>query len=38
MFDVVGKYYLPGAGAFLIYAAMVALLLAFPHGLVRRAR
>ena len=38
VFDVVGKYYLPGAGAFLIYAAMVGLLLAFPHGLIRRAR
>ena len=36
--DVVGKYYVPGAGAFLIDAAMVALLLVFPHGLVRRAR
>ena len=38
VFDVVGKYYLPGAGAFLIYTLMVALLLVFPHGLVRRAR
>jgi branched-chain amino acid transport system permease protein len=38
VFDVVGKYYLPGAGAFLIYAAMVGLLLAFPHGLIRRPR
>ena len=38
VFDVVGKYYVPGAGAFLIYAAMVALLLIFPHGLIRRAR
>jgi branched-chain amino acid transport system permease protein len=38
VFDVVGKYYVPSAGAFLIYAAMVALLLVFPHGLVRRAR
>lgn len=36
VFDVVGKYYLPGAGAFLIYALMVVLLLVFPHGLVRR--
>ena len=38
VFDVVGKYYVPSAGAFLIYAAMVALLLVFPHGLIRRAR
>jgi branched-chain amino acid transport system permease protein len=38
VFDVVGKYYLPVAGAFLIYAAMVGLLLAFPHGLIRRPR
>jgi branched-chain amino acid transport system permease protein len=36
--DVVGKYYVPSAGAFLIYAAMVILLLVFPHGLYRRAR
>ena len=36
--DVVGKYYLPGAGSFLIYGLMVGLLLVFPHGLfgVRR--
>jgi branched-chain amino acid transport system permease protein len=38
VFDVVGTYYLPGAGAFLIYALMVILLLVFPHGLVRRRR
>jgi branched-chain amino acid transport system permease protein len=38
VFDVLGKYYVPAAGAFLIYAAMVALLLVFPHGLIRRAR
>jgi len=36
--DVVGKYYVPSAGAFLIYALMVILLLVFPHGLIRRAR
>lgn len=36
VFDVVGKYYLPGAGAFLIYAAMVIVLLISPHGLVQR--
>jgi branched-chain amino acid transport system permease protein len=34
--DVAGKYYLPQAGAFAIYAAMVALLLAFPAGLAGR--
>ena len=34
--DVAGKYYLPQAGAFAIYAAMVALLLAFPAGLLGR--
>jgi branched-chain amino acid transport system permease protein len=31
--DVAGKYYVPQVGAFVIYAAMVALLLAFPAGL-----
>ena len=34
--DVAGKYYLPQAGAFAIYAAMVVLLLAFPAGLFGR--
>jgi len=34
--DVAGKYYLPQAGAFAIYAAMVLLLLAFPAGLLGR--
>jgi len=34
--DVAGKYYLPQAGAFAIYAAMVVLLLAFPAGLLGR--
>lgn len=38
VFDVVGKYYVPSAGAFLIYVVMVILLLVFPHGLVRRRR
>jgi branched-chain amino acid transport system permease protein len=36
--DVAGKYYVPQAGAFVIYAAMVALLLAFPSGIFRRRR
>lgn len=36
--DLVGKYYIPGIGAFLIYALMVILLLVFPHGLYRRGR
>src|SRR5258706_294460 len=34
--DVAGKYYVPQAGAFVIYAAMVVLLIAFPAGLGRR--
>ena len=34
--DVAGKYYLPQAGAFMIYAVMVVLLLAFPAGLLGR--
>jgi len=38
VFDVVGKYYVPSIGAFLIYALMVVLLLVFPHGLYRRDR
>jgi len=36
VFDIVGKYYVPEAGAFIIYAVMVALLLAFPSGLFGR--
>jgi branched-chain amino acid transport system permease protein len=36
--DVAGKYYVPQAGAFVIYAAMVVLLLAFPAGLFGRRR
>jgi branched-chain amino acid transport system permease protein len=31
--DVAGKYYLPQAGGFIIYASMVVLLVLFPHGL-----
>lgn len=38
VFDVVGKYYFPAIGGFLIYALMVILLLVFPHGLIRRGR
>jgi branched-chain amino acid transport system permease protein len=38
VFDVVGKYYIPSIGAFLIYALMVVLLLVFPGGLFRRRR
>jgi branched-chain amino acid transport system permease protein len=34
--DVAGKYYVPQVGAFVIYAAMIALLLAFPAGLAGR--
>jgi branched-chain amino acid transport system permease protein len=36
--DTAGKYYLPEVGAFIIYAAMIGLLLAFPHGLLGRRR
>ncbi|HUQ28471.1 MAG TPA: branched-chain amino acid ABC transporter permease [Usitatibacter sp.] len=36
--DVAGKYYIPQAGAFVIYAAMVVLLIAFPAGLYGRRR
>jgi branched-chain amino acid transport system permease protein len=36
--DTAGKYYLPEVGAFIIYAAMIALLLAFPQGLLGRRR
>lgn len=34
--DVAGKYYLPEAGAFLIYVVMVTTLLVRPNGLVPR--
>jgi branched-chain amino acid transport system permease protein len=33
VFDVAGKYYVPEIGAFVIYALMVVLLVAFPRGL-----
>jgi branched-chain amino acid transport system permease protein len=36
--DVAGKYYVPAAGAFIIYALMVILLFVFPVGLFRGAR
>ena len=34
--DVAGKYYIPQAGAFIIYAMMVILLILRPQGLVSR--
>jgi branched-chain amino acid transport system permease protein len=34
--DVAGKYYVPQVGAFIIYGAMIVLLLMFPHGLLGR--
>ncbi|SFC93147.1 amino acid/amide ABC transporter membrane protein 1, HAAT family [Cupriavidus sp. OV038] len=34
--DVAGKYYVPAVGAFVIYAMMVVLLVAFPAGLFGR--
>ncbi len=36
--DIGGKYYAPQAGAFVIYGAMVLLLIAFPAGLFGRRR
>jgi branched-chain amino acid transport system permease protein len=36
--DVAGKYYVPQLGAFVIYAAMIVLLIAFPAGLRGRRR
>ncbi len=36
--DVAGKYYVPQVGAFVIYAAMVILLIAFPAGLYGKRR
>lgn len=33
VFDVAGKYYIPEAGAFIIYVLMIVLLIAFPSGL-----
>jgi branched-chain amino acid transport system permease protein len=34
--DVAGKYYVPQIGSFIIYGAMVALLIVFPAGLYGR--
>ncbi len=36
VFDVAGKYYVPTAGSFIIYALMVVLLILFPAGLYGR--
>jgi branched-chain amino acid transport system permease protein len=36
VFDVAGKYYVPSAGAFIVYALMVVLLVLFPKGLYGR--
>jgi branched-chain amino acid transport system permease protein len=36
--DVAGKYYVPQIGAFVIYFAMVVLMIAFPAGLFGRRR
>lgn len=36
--DIAGKYYVPEIGSFVIYAAMILLLLLFPHGLLGRRR
>ena len=36
--DIAGKYYVPEIGAFVIYAAMIVLLLVFPHGLLGRSK
>jgi branched-chain amino acid transport system permease protein len=37
VFDVAGKYYVPQAGAFIIYAVMVVVLILRPQGLFARA-
>jgi len=34
VFDVAGKYYVPQIGSFVIYVVMVAMLLAFPRGVL----
>ncbi|NMM27334.1 MAG: branched-chain amino acid ABC transporter permease [Glaciimonas sp.] len=34
--DIAGKYYVPQIGSFVIYGAMILLLLLFPHGLLGR--
>ena len=31
--DVAGKYYVPAAGAFVIYSVMLVVLILRPHGL-----
>jgi branched-chain amino acid transport system permease protein len=36
--DVMGKYYVPQAGAFVIYVLMIAMLVLRPQGLLSRAR
>jgi branched-chain amino acid transport system permease protein len=36
--DIAGKYYIPWAGAFIIYAIMVVVLIAKPEGLFARSR
>jgi len=36
VFDVAGKYYVPQIGSFIIYVVMVAMLLAFPRGVLGR--
>jgi branched-chain amino acid transport system permease protein len=36
VFDVAGKYYVPGLGSFVIYAVMIVLLVVFPRGLLGR--
>ncbi|HRJ68082.1 MAG TPA: branched-chain amino acid ABC transporter permease [Beijerinckiaceae bacterium] len=36
--DVAGKYYIPWAGAFIIYAIMVVILIVKPEGLFARSR
>ncbi len=33
IFDVAGQYFVPDAGAFVIYVMMVVLLILFPAGL-----
>ena len=36
IFDVAGKYYLPQAGAFVIYVVMVVMLIVRPQGIFGR--
>jgi branched-chain amino acid transport system permease protein len=35
--DVMGKYYVPKLGAFIVYSLMIAILLLRPQGLLARA-